>query len=177
MAERPTPLFQTGNLKLIQGDITALEVDAIVNAANNQLWMGGGVAGAIKRKGGIEIETEAVKKGPIEIGEAIETKAGQLKAKYVIHAATMGTDFKTSEEIIKKATLSALKRAEELKLKNIAFPALGTGVGGFSLNKCAQIMSQVSQDFLNQAKSLREIIFVLYDSESFEIFKRKLQKS
>jgi len=127
-------------IKLIQGDITDQEVDAIVNAANNHLWMGAGVAGAIKRKGGNQIEDEAMKKGPIPIDEAIVTSAGKLKAKYVIHAAVMGQDLITNEEYIKNATLNSLKRAEELKIKSIAFPAFGTGVGGFPLDRCAQIM-------------------------------------
>ena len=122
-------------IKLIQGDITDQEVDAIVNAANNHLWMGAGVAGAIKRKGGREIEDEAMKKGPIPIGEAVITSAGKLKAKYVIHAAVMGQDLTTNEEYIKNATLNSLKRAEELKIKSIAFLAFGTGVGGFPTDK------------------------------------------
>ncbi|MCM8763108.1 MAG: macro domain-containing protein, partial [Candidatus Omnitrophica bacterium] len=96
-------------IKVIEGDITDLAVDAIVNAANNKLVMGGGVAGAIKKKGGKEIEEEAVKKGPIKIGEAIETKAGRLKAKYVIHAATMGLDFKTDEIKIRNSCANSLK--------------------------------------------------------------------
>ena len=113
-------------IKFVKGDITDMEVDAIVNAANNELWMGGGVAGAIKRKGGIEIEEEAVKKGPIPVGEAIVTGAGKLKAKYVIHGAVMGRDLQTDAEKIKNATINSLKRAEELGLKSIAFPAFGT---------------------------------------------------
>ena len=96
-------------IKLVQGDITDQEVDAIVNAANNHLWMGAGVAGAIKRKGGKEIEDEAMNKGPIPIGEAVVTCAGKLKAKYVIHAAVMGQDLITNEEYIKNATLNSLK--------------------------------------------------------------------
>ena len=103
-------------IKVIQDDITELSVDAIVNAANNELEMGGGVAGAIKRKGGKTIEDEAVAKGPIEIGGAIATSAGSLKSRYVIHAATMGMDFKTDEVKIRNSCGSALKIAKELKL-------------------------------------------------------------
>ncbi|MFZ2937841.1 MAG: macro domain-containing protein, partial [Candidatus Omnitrophota bacterium] len=100
-------------IMIIQGDITTLKVDAIVNAANNELVMGGGVAGAIKKKGGKIIEEEALKKGPIKIGEAVVTSAGKLPVKYVIHAATMGMDFKTDELKIRNSCLSALKVAEK----------------------------------------------------------------
>ena len=157
-------------IKLVQGDITDLEVDAIVNAANNHLWMGAGVAGSIKRKGGKEIEEEAMKKGPIPIGEAIVTSAGKLKAKYVIHAAVMGQDLTINEEYIKNATLNSLKRAEELKIKSIAFPAFGTGVGGFPLDRCAQIMLDQVKDFSKKAKYLEEVLFVLFDKKSYDVW-------
>lgn len=160
-------------IKLIQGDITEQEVDAIVNAANNHLWMGVGVAGAIKRKGGIEIEKEAMSKGPIPVGEAVVTKAGGLKAKYVIHAAVMGQDLITNEEHIRNATLNSLKRAEELKIKSIAFPAFGTGVGGFPVDECAKIMLAEVKNFSKNAKSLKEIRFVLFDKKSYDIWSVK----
>jgi O-acetyl-ADP-ribose deacetylase (regulator of RNase III) len=161
-------------IKLVQGDITDQEVDAIVNAANNHLWMGAGVAGAIKRKGGEEIEEEAMKKGPIPIGEAVVTKAVKLKAKYVIHAAVMGQDLTTNEEYIKNATLNSLKKAEELKIKSIAFPAFGTGVGGFPIDICAQIMLDQVRDFSKKSKYLKEILFVLFDKKSYETWNIKL---
>ena len=129
-------------IKIVQADITELKVDAIINAANNKLVMGGGVAGAIKKKGGKIIEEEAVKKGPIRIGEAIYTKAGNLPAKFVIHAATMGMDFETDEVKIRDSAKNSLKVAEELKVQSIAFPALGCGVGGFPLLASAKIMAQ-----------------------------------
>ena len=160
-------------IKLIQGDITEQEVDAIVNAANNHLWMGVGVAGAIKRKGGIEIEKEAMSKGPIPVGEAVVTKAGSLKAKYVIHAAVMGQDLMTNEEYIKSTTLNSLKRAEELKIKSIAFPAFGTGVGGFPVDECARIMLAEVKNFSKNAKSLKEVRFVLFDKKSYDIWSVK----
>lgn len=160
-------------VKVIQGDITAQKVDAIVNAANNKLLMGGGVAGAIKRKGGKVIEDEAVKKGPIAIGEAVATKAGKLSAKFVIHAATMGMDFQTDEEKIRLSCRNALKAAEELKIRSVAFPALGCGVGGFSLVAAAKIMSQEVLRYLRCSDSrLKEIVFALYNKESFEIFNK-----
>lgn len=160
-------------VSVVQGDITGLKVDAIVNAANNKLVMGGGVAGAIKRKGGKEIEDEAIKKGPIEIGEAVATSAGKLPAKYVIHAATMAMDFKTDETKIRLSCRNALHVAGELKINSIAFPALGCGVGGFPLLAAAKIMAQeVLKHLWDDKISLREIVFCLYDQEAVEIFNK-----
>ncbi len=162
-------------IKIIQGDITGLKVDAIVNAANNKLVMGGGVAGAIKKKGGKAIEEEAVKIGPIKIGEAIFTPAGSLPAKYVIHAATMGMDFQTNEDKIRDSSKNALRVAEELKIKSIAFPALGCGVGGFPLLAAAKIMAQEVLKHLRENKSgLKEIIFCLYDKEAYDVFNKSV---
>ncbi len=157
-------------IRLIQGNITEQEVDAIVNAANNHLWMGAGVAGAIKRKGGNEIEKEAMSKGPLPIGEAVVTKAGSLKAKYVIHAVVMGQDLVTNEEYIKNAAFNSLKRAEELKIKSIAFPAFGTGVGGFSIDGCARIMLDEIKNFSKKTEFLKEVRFVLFDRKSYNIW-------
>lgn len=160
---------------LYLGDITDLSTDAVVNAANNYLVMGSGVAGAIKKKGGQIIEDEAVKKGPISIGEAVWTTGGNLKAKFVIHAAGMGRDLKTNATYIKDSTLNSLKRADELKLTSIAFPAIGTGVGGFPTDECAKIMLGVVSDFLAQAKNLKTVIFALFDKGSYEIFEKELE--
>jgi O-acetyl-ADP-ribose deacetylase (regulator of RNase III)/ADP-ribose pyrophosphatase YjhB (NUDIX family) len=160
-------------IKIVQADITELKVDAIINAANNKLVMGGGVAGAIKKKGGKIIEEEAVKKGPIRIGEAIYTKAGNLPAKFVIHAATMGMDFETDEVKIRDSAKNSLKVAEELKVQSIAFPALGCGVGGFPLLASAKIMAQEALKHLREAKSsLKEIVFCLYDKKALEVFNK-----
>jgi O-acetyl-ADP-ribose deacetylase (regulator of RNase III)/ADP-ribose pyrophosphatase YjhB (NUDIX family) len=160
-------------IKIVQGDITELKIDAIVNAANNKLVMGGGVAGVIKKKGGKIIEDEAVKKGPIEIGEAIATSAGNLPCKYVIHAATMGMNFATDEIKIRNSCRSALKVAEDLKIKSLAFPALGCGVGGFPLLASAKIMAQEVFRHLREYKSnLKEIVFCLYDKEAYAIFNK-----
>ena len=161
-------------IKLTQGDITEQEVEAIVNPANNHLWMGVGVAGAIKRKGGIEIEREAMSKGPIPVGEAVVTGAGSLKAKYVIHAAVMGQDLTTNEQHIRNATLNSLKRAEELKIKSIAFPAFGTGVGGFPVDECAKIMVDEIRNFSNQAEFIEEVRFVLFDEKSYDAWSVRL---
>ena len=147
-------------IKVVLGDITQQRADALVNAANNKLVMGGGVAGAIKRNGGQVIEDEAVKRGPIEIGQAVETGAGKLATKYIIHAATMGMDFKTDEIKIRNACKSALDLAKELKVSSIVFPALGCGTGGFPLLASAKIMGQEVLKHLRQDQTtLKEIIF------------------
>ncbi|MCK9572068.1 MAG: macro domain-containing protein, partial [Candidatus Omnitrophica bacterium] len=167
-------------IKVVIGDITEIRADAIVNAANNKLLMGGGVAGVIKKKGGRIIEEEALKKGPIEIGAAIATSAGELAAKYVIHAATMGMPacrqagiLLTNEKNIRNACRSALDLAEKLKINSIVFPALGCGTGGFPLLASAKIMAQeVLKHLREEETSLSEIIFCLYDQESFTVFKK-----
>src|SRR5437660_1465271 len=124
--------------EVVEGDITKLEVDAIANAANDRLWMGVGVAGAIKRAGGEEIEREAVAQGPIAVGEAVATGAGRLAARYVIHGAVMGQDLRTDADTIRRTTQSCLRVANELGLESLALPAFGTGVGGFPVDECAQ---------------------------------------
>ena len=164
-------------IRIIQGDIAEIEAEAIVNAANNRLLMGGGVAGAIKKKGGKIIEDEAVKKGPIEIGAAISGPAGKLKAKYVIHAATMGMDFKTDEAKIRLASNSSLKEAERLKVSSIAFPALGCGVGGFPEIGSAKIMAQEIFRHLwfdCPGSHLKEITFVLFDKPAYAAFNKNV---
>ena len=163
-------------IELYQGDITDLDVDALVNAANNRLWMGGGVAGAIKAKGGKVIEEEAVKKGPIPVGEAVVTGAGRLLAKHIIHAAVMRQDLRTDKDKVNTSTLNSLKRAEELKLTSLAFPALGTGVGMFSLYECAQIMIDVVVDFLQKTKVIEKVVFALYGQAPYEIFHKYLME-
>jgi O-acetyl-ADP-ribose deacetylase (regulator of RNase III) len=157
-------------VRLIQGDITEQGTVAIVNAANNHLWMGAGVAGAIKRKGGAEIEKEAMSKGPVCVGQAVVTKAGKLKAKYVIHAAVMGQDLITNEDYIRDTMLNSLKRGEDLKIKSIAFPAFGTGVGGFPVDRCARIMMDVVKGFSDQLQFIEEVRFVLFDKQSYDIW-------
>ncbi len=161
-------------IRVVKGDITQLKVDAIVNAANNELEMGGGLAGAIRRKGGKAIEDEAVKRGPIAVGHAIETGAGTLPCRYVIHAATMAMDFKTDEHKIRSSCRSSLEVAERLKVSSIAFPALGCGVGGFPLPAAAKIMAQVIWRHLREqpSSSLREIVFCLFDDEALAAFEQ-----
>jgi O-acetyl-ADP-ribose deacetylase (regulator of RNase III) len=162
-------------IEIKEGDISQCEADAIVNAANNHLWMGSGVAGALKRAGGQEIEAEAMAKGPIPIGEAVTTGAGRLKATYVIHAAVMGQDLRTDANIIAEATESSLRRADESGCKSVAFPALGTGVGGFSLDECARIMMNAVQKYTSGVTTLEKVIFVLYGEPAYRVFKRELE--
>jgi len=169
--------FDGKKIVLIQGDITDSETDAIVNAANNHLWMGSGVAGAIKGKGGVEIEKEAMSKGPIPVGEAVVTSAGNLKAKYVIHAVVMSQDLQTNEKYIRTATLNSLKRAEELKLSSIAFPALGTGVGRFPMDKCAEVMINATIESLRASQYPKEVHFALFRKSDYNAFLPELEKN
>ncbi|MDH7507949.1 MAG: macro domain-containing protein [Methanomassiliicoccales archaeon] len=163
-------------LRVVRGDITEMDTEAIVNAANNRLWMGAGVAGAIKRKGGKEIEEEAVSKGPIPVGEAIVTGAGRLKARYVIHAAGMGQDLKTDAMKIASCTLASLKRADELGIESISFPAIGTGVGGFSIDEAAEVMINTVIDYIKKGTGLQLIQFVLFDEDAKKAFEKVLSR-
>ena len=158
--------------EVVGGDIAALAVDAIANAANDHLWMGAGVAGAIKRAGGDEIEREAVAKGPIEIGDAVPTGAGRLRARWVIHAAVMGQDLRTSPDAIARATRRTLEVADELGAESVALPAFGTGVGGFPLDECARIM--VAEARAYEPQTLRRAVFAVYGRDAEAVFKNAL---
>ena len=164
-----------GWIEVVQGDISAQDTEAIVNAANNHFWMGGGVAGAIKRNGGEGIEREAMAQGPAEIGQAILTSGGKLKAKYVIHTAVMGQDLHTDADKIKRSTTGALQLAEKKQIPSISFPALGTGVGAFSVYHCASIMITETIAFLIKSSYLRNVRFVLYDKTAFDAFEEELK--
>ncbi len=158
-------------LKIVKADVTELETDAIVYAANNQLLMNTDVAGAIKRKGGASIEEEAIKNAPVSVGVSIATKAGSLKSKYVIHAVAMAMDLRTDETKIRLAAMSALKLAEKLQLRSVTLTALGCRVGGFPLVGAAKIMTQEVLKFLRETKTtIEEIIFCLYDNDAFTVF-------
>jgi len=160
-------------IKIKKGDITEEDCDAICNAANNHFYMGGGVAAAIKKRGGIEIEQDAVDQGPVEVGKAVTTSGYRLKSRLVIHAAVMGMDFKTDKKIIKKATISALEEAERNNCQSIAFPALGCGVGRIPYQESALAMQEAIKEYLTCKKtSLPEIIFVLYEEEAFLEFQK-----
>ncbi len=161
-------------LILVQGDIAAEKCDCIVNAANNHFWMGSGVAGALKKAAGAEIEKEAMAQGPKNPGEIVVTSAGKMAAKQIIHAAVMGQDLQTSEIFIKKATQKSLAEAERLGCKSAAFPAFGTGVGHFSPHVCAKIMLEESIEFLLKAKNLQELRFILFDETVYNAFQERL---
>ena len=162
---------------IVRGDITEAEVDAVVNAANAELWMGAGVAGAMKRKGGTVIEEDAMRQGPIEVGETVLTVAGNLPANHVIHAATMGKDLKTDPLKIAAATKSTLALAEKHRLTSIAFPALGSGVGGVPPEKSAEaILSTVIQHVKTSNSSLQRILFVVYQDEAYKAFTDALKR-
>jgi O-acetyl-ADP-ribose deacetylase (regulator of RNase III) len=161
-------------IRLRLGDLTEAAVDAIVNAANNDLMLGGGVAGAIRTKGGPAIWAECDAIGRIPVGEAAITGAGWLPARHVIHAASMRLGESTSEENLRASTQNSLKRAAENSLKSIAFPAIGTGIAGFSTERCAQVMLEVVRDNLKGSSSLEVVEFVLFDQNSLQVFERTL---
>jgi O-acetyl-ADP-ribose deacetylase len=155
-------------LEVVNGNIVELEVDAIANAANDHLWMGAGVAGAIKGAGGAEIEREAVAKGPIEIGDAVATGAGSLPARHVIHGAVMGQDLSTDADKVARTTKRVLEVADELGARSVALPAFGTGVGGFPLEECATIMVAEARSY--EPSSLERVVFAVYGEPAEEAF-------
>jgi O-acetyl-ADP-ribose deacetylase (regulator of RNase III) len=160
------------DIYLERGDITEYEVDAIVNAANSALSMGTGVASTIKRKGGTIVEEDAVRQGPVEGGEAVVTTAGNLPANYVIHAAVMGPDLRSSVDLVRSATLNSLRRAEELRLHTIAFPAFGTGVGRVEPKESAEAMVGALRAHFGEVKesSVRRITLVLFQEDTYQAF-------
>ena len=164
-------------IELWNGDICDLEVDAIVNAANLSLWMATGVGGAIKRAGGDSIEFAAVRQAPVPIGGAIVTPAGALAAKYVIHAVSLDRDRRTSASIIDSAVRSAFARARENEVSSIAFPALGTGVGGFPIDDAARITVDAVRDELDQSPGIEHVIFALRGAAAYEAFSKALHQS
>ena len=160
-------------VEISHGDITKASADIIVNAANNSLWMGSGVAGALKMAGGQEIEREAKSKGPIQIGWAVETTAGKLNARYIIHAAVMGQDLKTSAQYIGLATWNTLALAEKLKMESIAFPALGTGVGEFPIPTSAHLMFEMIKKFDEAGpRYIKRVVFVLFTQKAYDEYEK-----
>lgn len=156
---------------ILQGDLTEMDVDAIVNAANNDLQLGGGVAGAIRRKGGPTIQQECDAIGSIPIGSAAITGGGALKARHVIHAASMQLGGGTTAESLRRSTAYSLRIAAEKGLKSIAFPAVGTGIAGFPLDECAKIMLREAVAHLAGFRSPEKIFFVLFDKPATDEFK------
>ncbi len=165
------------SISIERGDITDWEVDAIVNAANATLAMGTGVAGAIKRKGGVIIEEEALRQGPVEAGEAVLTTGGNLAATHVIHGAVMGSDLKTDGELIAKTTRAILALAEKHRITSIALPALGTGVGHIPPPVSADAMlNEVVAHLKRGPSTLRRIVFVLYLDDAYRAFTDTLKR-
>lgn len=157
---------------LVQGDLTEMDVDAIVNAANNDLQLGGGVAGAIRRKGGDSIQQGCDAIGSVPIGGAAITTAGNLRARFVIHAASMQLGGETTARALRSSTAHALRIAAEKNLHTIAFPAVGTGIAGFPLAECAPIMLHEVAQHLKAGTSLEKIYFVLFDARALETFEK-----
>lgn len=169
--------YKNVEIAVVTGDITQQQVDAIVNPANSRMVMGGGVAVAIKRAGGKEIENEAVRHAPVPVGEAVATTAGNLKAKYVIHAPTMtGPAIRIDKTNVKLATKGALKCAEQLKIKSVAFPGMGTGVGGVNQKQAAEVMLRELKQHVDEGTVLREVIFVGFTQNLAKIFRESADK-
>ena len=162
----------SARISLMQGDLTEMDVDAIVNAANNDLQLGGGVAGAIRRKGGPEIQRECDQIGSIPIGGAALASGGKLKARYVIHAASMSLGSSTTAQSLRGSTAHALRIAAQNQIKTIAFPAVGTGIAGFPMRECAEIMLAEALKHLQGPTSIEKIYFVLFDAASLAIFEQ-----
>lgn len=158
-------------LEVLQADVTKLEVDAIANAANTRLMHGGGVAGAISRAGGPEVQRESDERAPIALGEAVETTAGEMPARWVIHAATMELGGPTSAEIIERATRSTLARADELGCGSLALVAFGTGVGGFPVEEAARIMVGAARE---HEGGLERIVFAVHGDAAEQAFREAL---
>ncbi|MFX1374348.1 MAG: macro domain-containing protein [Promethearchaeota archaeon] len=160
---------------MAQGDITEIDKDAIVNAANAQLQLGGGVAGAIRRKGGPKIQEECNKIGGTHVGGTVITTGGNLKARYVIHAVGPRMGEGNEDEKLKNATLNSLKLMDENELKTIAFPAISTGIFGYPIEKCAKIMINTAKEYLSGETQIQEVIFCLYTTSDFKIFEEELK--
>ena len=162
-------------IRLIQGDITKLGTDAIVNAANSQLILGGGVAGAIRSKGGPTVQEECNRIGGTFVGGAVITTGGNLKAKHVIHAVGPRMGEGNEDEKLKNATLNSLRLMDDNNLKSIAFPAISTGIFGYPIDRCSKIMIATAKEYLSGNTQVNEIIFCLYTTSDFEVFDKELK--
>ena len=159
-----------GRISIREGDITLEAVDAIVNAANSALQLGAGVAGAIRERGGPTIQAECDAHGPIAVGEAVATGAGRLAARHVIHAASMAPGGRASEQSVRSSVRSSLEIARELGCRTVAVPAVGAGVAGFPLQRCAEILLDEARRHLAGETSLEEIRFVLFGEPAYRVF-------
>jgi O-acetyl-ADP-ribose deacetylase (regulator of RNase III) len=164
-------------IELWNGDICELEVDAIVNAANLSLWMSTGVGGEIKRAGGDSIEFAAVRQAPVPLGEAVVTPAGTLAARAVIHAVSLDRDRRTTAEIIDRAVRSAMARAREIRAGSVAFPAMGTGVGGFPLDEAARVTVRAVREELPSSPTIDHVIFAMRGAAAYQAFETALAAS
>ncbi len=163
-------------LALLKGDITEIEADAIVNPANKDLILGAGVAGAIRKKGGPEIQAECDRIGGTFVGGAVITTGGKLKAKHVIHAVGPRMGEGDEDNKLRNATLNSLKVADENNLKSIVFPAISTGIFGFPKDRCARIMLSTVIDYLKSDTGLEKVMFCLYDDDTYNIFEKTLKE-
>ena len=163
-------------IELVQGDITEMKTDAIVNAANAQLILGGGVAGAIRRKGGPAIQEECNKIGGTFVGGAVITTGGNLKAKHVIHAVGPRMGEGDEDNKLHNATINSLKAADDNNLKSISFPAISTGIFGYPLDRCAEIMLSETINYLKGETGLQKVVFCLFDQQAFDVFIQTLEK-
>jgi O-acetyl-ADP-ribose deacetylase (regulator of RNase III) len=163
-------------LELTEGDITEMKTDAIVNAANAQLILGGGVAGAIRKKGGPEVQAECNKIGGTFVGGAVITTGGNLKARHVIHAVGPRMGEGNEDDKLRNATLNSLKVADENGLNSIAFPAISTGIFGFPIGRCAEIMLRTATDYLKGTTQLQRVVFCLFGRDDFDVFAAQLKR-
>lgn len=163
-------------IEVLEADVTKLHVDAIANAANTQLRHGGGVAGAISRAGGRAIQEESDRKAPIELGEAVETTAGELPSRWVIHAATMELGGPTSAQIIREATRSTLRKADQLEARSLALVAFGTGVGGFPLDEAARIEVEEVRAHLAAGSRLERVVFAVFGDQARTAFQHAVER-
>jgi O-acetyl-ADP-ribose deacetylase len=163
-------------VEISQGDLTEMDTDAIVNAANNDLKLGGGVAGAIRQKGGPQIQAECDRIGAIPVGGAAITSGGKLKARHVIHAASMQLGGRTSVQSLRTSTAHSLRIAAQNGLKSVAFPAVGTGIAGFPLRECAEIMLRETARHFESSTSVEKVHFVLFDREARQVFEQVFEE-
>ena len=164
-------------IELWNGDICDLEVDAIVNAANLSLWMSTGVGGEIKRAGGDSIEFAAVRQAPVPLGEAVVTPAGQLAARAVIHAVSLDRDRRATAAVIDRAVRSAMARAREIRAVSVAFPAMGTGVGGFPIDEAARVTVRAVREELPNCPMVEHVIFAMRGAAAYQAFETALAAS
>ena len=170
MATRKTIHINNKSIELIQGDITSSETVAIVNPANSSLQLGGGVAGAIRKRGGPQIQEECDKIGWVPVGQAVMTSAGNLKTRYVIHAVGPRMGEGNEDIKLKNATINSLKLADQNHIRSISFPAISTGIFGYPKDRCANIMLSTTIEYLKGDSLIERVIFYLYDHDTYEIF-------